>query len=137
MTPEEELIYLEGLKEYINTRMKALHNKVSNDKRPRFSGHKLSYNGLYVQSSCLIPFIKREIDSGVSIMALAARATVSDTQIRRILNGQIEWTREEIADKIMVRGLALVNEFNDLERVRLKRKYSEIPKKPESPYFEE
>lgn len=135
MTPEEELVYLEGVKSYVNGRIQQLRRKINRSKQPKLAGHKLSYSGLFIQSSCLVPHIEAWIDRGKSIAVLGERANLSDTTIQRIMRGKVQWTREETAEAILI-ALDLPHVFTLLEKVRIRRKY-EIKTEPESRYFEE
>lgn len=135
MTPEEEIVYLEGVRAYVNSRIKKLKEKQYNDKRPKLGGHRLAFSGLFIQAECLIPYIQKAVDNGDSATAIAERAMVSNTTVSNILIRKHTWMREEIADKILM-ALDLPHVFNELEKVRLKRKV-QIVEPPESQYFEE
>lgn len=136
MTPEEEIIYLEGVKEYANSRIKQLKQKVYNDKRPKPQGHKLAYTGLFVQADCLIPYVQKALNSGDTVSAIAERAIVSTTTISNILIRKHQWMREETAESILL-AMDLPHIFNKIEKVRINRKYVETASSPESHFYEE
>lgn len=137
MTPEEEIIYLENHRSYINSRIQKLKNKIKNDKRPKLEKKtRLSYTGLFVQSSCLVPYLKEWINGDNSFSVLAEQAVVSDGVLYNIWNGKSQWTREETAEAILI-ALGLPHVFNELEKVRIKRSYAQIQEPPQSQYFEE
>lgn len=135
MTPDEEIIYLQGVKQYIDSRIQSIKQKQKNSKRPKV-GHKLSYSGLFIQADCMIPYIEDAIKNGDSTTAIAERAVVSGTTVSNILIRKYQWMREEVADSILT-ALGLPHVFNDIPKVRIKRKVSVVNPVPESQYFEE
>jgi hypothetical protein len=133
LTPEEEIIYLQDLKAYVNSRILQLQNKMRNDKRPKANHHKLSFSGLWVQASCLVPYIE---DWEGSLGQLEENSGLASGTISKIKKGTTIWTREETAEKILL-ALDLPHVLANLEKVRIKRQVMEMPKPPESQFYEE
>lgn len=137
MTDDERLAHLLELKSFIDNEIRRIKYRRKNQKKDRNTGnhHRLSFSGLFVQTSCLVPFIETHIAEGNTIDSLARRATVSDTTIRGILKGKQRWTREEVAEAIMM-ALDLPHEFNNFALVRIKRKFT-VQDEPPFSHFEE
>jgi len=137
MTPEEEIIYLQGVKQYLDSRIQKLKTKIRNDKRPKVGMHRLSYSGLWVQADCLIVHVQKHwLDQDRKLRHLEEKSTLSEGTISKIMNGKTQWCREETAEAILI-ALGLPHVFNEIEKVRIKRKYVEIPEPPFSHYVEE
>lgn len=136
MTDEERLAQLESMRAFIIQEIRALKDKIKNAERPKGNHHRLTYSGLFVQTDCLVPFIQRYKDDSGSITSLADRASVSNETIYNILKGKNKWTREEVAESIML-ALGLPHEFQDFALVRIGRKYEVKPEPPFSHFVEE
>jgi len=134
MNDDERLAHLLGLRTFINQEIEQLKRK--SRERPKGNNNRLAYSGLFVQTSCLVPFIQRYKDEGNSIVALAIRANISDATLYGILNGRNRWTREEIAESIMM-ALGLPHEFNEFALVRIKRKHEVVSEPPFTHFVEE
>ena len=135
MTDDERLVHLQDLKSFIDSEIRRLKEKRRNSERPKGNHNRLAYSGLFVQTSCLVPFIEAYMAEDNKIEPLARRANVSDATIRGILKGKSTWTREEVAESIMM-ALDLPHEFNNFALVRVKRKYMAQTEPPFS-HFEE
>lgn len=132
---DDRLTHLFELRHFIDTEIRRIKQRRQTKNRPKGNHHRLTYSGLFVQTTCLVPFIESHISEGNSIDALARRANVSDTTIRGIIKGKQRWTREEVAESIML-ALDLPHEFDDFALVRIKRKYQVVETPPFSHYEE-
>lgn len=136
MTPDEEIIYLQGMKQYLDRRLQYLRQK-QKQRKVESPGYKLSYSGLWVQSDCIAPLIQEHwLDHGHSLAALEAKANIGTGVLSKITNGKTQWTREEFADKILM-ALDLPHLFNDLPKARVRRQVMPITEPPKSQYWEE
>jgi len=127
MNPEQELSELYRMREYINQRINDISATIKHDS---ISLH-LSGGKIYVLTSELKPYVQEWVNLGYSLNVLADKAIVSEATLLNILRLKTEYTRENIADKILT---AL-----DMPQVRLEiyeHKQTLIPKPPQG-YFEE
>jgi|SRR6185503_491764 len=136
MTDDERLAQLENMRVFINQEIRNLKTKIKNAERPKGNHHRLTYSGLFVQTNCLVPFIQTYKDNNGSIYALADHANVSYHTIANILKGKHRWTREEVAESIML-ALGLPHEFNNFALVKISRKYRVVDEPPFSHFEEE
>lgn len=136
MTDEERLAQLEGIRTFINHEIRNIKTRMKNAERSKGNHNRLAFSGKFVQTSCLVPFIQTYKDNGGSIPSLADRANIDSQTLYNILKGKRMWTREEVAESIML-ALDLPHEFNNFVLVKISRKFAVVDEPPFSHYEEE
>lgn len=135
MNDDERLVHLKNMRVFIDQEIARITKKQKNAKRPSGNHHRLTYSGLFVQTSCLVPFIQSYLNEGKSALSLADAANVSPSTVTNIMKGKNRWTREEVAESIML-ALNLPHEYRDFALVRIQRKY-QIEVEPPFTHYEE
>jgi hypothetical protein len=137
---KEELEYLLAHRLYISERIDFLRTKIKNSKQPERTlkdATRREYGGWWVATACLAPYVTAWMKEGHSAQALADKVETSSTTIFHIRDGGTEWTRDEIAEAIMLE-LGLQHVYQNFEKVRIRRKVMPVPvEPPPSHYFEE
>ncbi len=124
MTLDEELEMLTKMRDYINVRIKQI--KWAQKDKPEL---KESY--LWVQTSCIAPYLQKFKGQDNGLTRLAEQSGVSYKTLANIRDGKSEWTREDTADKIM---MALGLPHIHLEPVKIKRR---VPEPPPTKFYED
>src|SRR5574339_750453 len=99
MNVEEELDMLLKMRDYANSRIRQIRwmQKNGQPKPTKSSGR-----FMWVPSECIAPHIERHLRMGNTIESLAARSQCGHKTITNIKNGLTKWTREDIADRLMM-----------------------------------
>lgn len=132
MNIDEELEELIRLRDYATKRIRELKSTkrlVANNKQG--SSEEYVRKHLWVQTSCITPHVKKELEKGTTLEGLAQRAGVAYRTIANLRDGTNQWTREDIADKVM---MAMDLPHIHLEAVTVKRG---VPEPPPSKYYED
>lgn len=128
MTLDEELELLIKMRDYANSRIRAIRftQKETQPKRDVVQG-----NNLWVQTDCITPHVEKHLRMGNTMEALAARAHVSHKTVKNIRDGLTQWTREDVSDSLM---MAMGLPHIELPTVRIRPR---IDARPPSQYYEE
>lgn len=93
------------MRDYANARIRQIRwNQRQNRIRHGItaSGNKSEGKHMWVPSDCIAPHIDRYLRMGSTMEALAARANCSHKTIKNIKDGLTKWTREDVADRLMM-----------------------------------
>ena len=89
------------MRDYANARIRQIRWMQKNNNE-RHNEPKTTGRFMWVPSDCIAPHIERHLRMGNTIESLAARSQCGHKTITNIKNGLTKWTREDIADRLMI-----------------------------------
>jgi len=133
MTLEEELEELARMRDYVNSRIKLIRNRIRiRDIDP---DHFETEVPLFVRTSELSEYVRQAVADGYNKVDIALASNVSLSTVENIYEDKTRWTREVIAEAILI-AIGVPHVYANIELVRRTRK-APAPSPPPSQYYEE
>ena len=133
MTLEEELEELVRMRDYVNNRIKLVRNRI----RERSIDPDDFENDvpMLVRTSELSEHVRQAVADGFSKVDIAVASSVSLSTVENIYEDKTRWTREIIAEAILI-SIGLPHIYTNISLERRTRK-APVPQPPPSQFYEE